>query len=436
VALSWVSELIPEALDAERLLGFNLEAPDPGAESGTYALEVRGWVLGKGVPVESVEIMHRGVCLWRVPPDIDRPELRESFPAAGDTGRAGFYVTLNALSVPTEFELVVRVALADKTRVRLARIRGGRSPLRSSFEPRLAPLLMTTLGRTGSTALMRMLDAHPDLVAFRPFEYEPRVATYWMGIFRALSEPASYLRQIAPTGPMDATWWLGRQTPLPRRIRDPELQNWLGVEAVDDLAGLCQSRIDALYQQVADRRDRAGAVYFAEKLRPDDVPAMMWELYPRVRELIVVRDFRDMVSSMFAFNEKRGIQGFRRDSAESDADYVLDMVRNSVGALARAWEERSDRAHVVRYEDVVLRPAETLAAILDYVELDASDDVIQAMVASLDSDTPEMEGHRTSESAEHSIGRWRQDLTADVKDACERALGPSLELFGYAPARR
>ena len=428
--------MISEPLDRAHIRGFNVEAPEAGAESGTNALEIRGWVLARDTRITSIEVMHRGVCLWRVAPDIERPELRDAFPEAEDTGTAGFYVTLNALSLPTEFQLVVRAALEDKTRVRLARIRGGRTPLRSSYAPRLAPLLMTTLGRTGSTALMRMLDAHPDLVAFRPFEYEPRVATYWMGVFRTLSEPASYLRQIAPTGPLDATWWVGRQTPLPRRIRDPDLQRWLGVEAIQELAGLCQSRIDALYQHIATSRGRSGASYFAEKLRPDDVPAMMWELYPRVRELIVVRDFRDMVSSMFAFNEKRGIQGFRRDRAESDSDYVLDNVRNSVGALARAWEERSDRSLVVRYEDIVLRPAETLATVLAYLEVEASDEVIEAMVARLTSDTPEMEGHRTSASPEHSIGRWQQDLTPELKEACERALGPALETFGYATAAK
>ena len=96
-----------------------------------------------------------------------------------------------------------------------------------------------------------MLAAHPEIVAYRPFEYEPRVATYWMGVFRALSDPASYRRQLAPTGTIDGAWWLGEQTPLPGPIRDPALDPWLDATAIGELAGVAQQRIERLYTEVA-----------------------------------------------------------------------------------------------------------------------------------------------------------------------------------------
>ena len=46
------------------------------------------------------------------------------------------------------------------------------------------------------------------------------------------------------------------------------------------------------------------------------------ELYPDSREVFLVRDFRDMVSSILAFNAKRGARGFGRAAAETDAGYV------------------------------------------------------------------------------------------------------------------
>ena len=38
--------------------------------------------------------------------------------------------------------------------------------------------------------------------------------------------------------------------------------------------------------------------------------ALTAELYPDAREVFLVRDFRDMVASIFAFNRKRGVRGF------------------------------------------------------------------------------------------------------------------------------
>jgi Sulfotransferase family len=294
--------------------------------------------------------------------------------------------------------------------------------------------MVTTLGRTGSTALVRLLQAHPEIVAYRPFQYEPRVASYWIGVLKGLGDPASYRRQITPAGTIDGTWWLGDSAPVPRKARDPGLDDWLGRGAIETLAEFCQGRIDALYERVAEGSGRPGASFFVEKFRPDSVSSLMWELYPRAREIVLARDFRDMVSSIIAFNAKRGFQGFRRGSFDSDADFVMDNVKNSAGALAAAWQERSEHAHLVRYEDLLRRPRETLDSVLEYLELDASADAIAAMLETLTDRAPLSEGHRTTPDPEASIGRWRKDLDSELQKACAEALGPALTSFGYDPA--
>jgi hypothetical protein len=379
-----------------------------------------------------VELIHERNCLRRVAADNNRPDLAVSHPDLPGIESSGFYASVSPLALEVEFELLVRAALEDKTRVPIGTIKGGRTPLRTSYEPRLQPLMITTLGRTGSNALTRVLDAHPQIVAFPPFRYEPRVGTYWMGILRALSEPASYRRQIESAGKLDALWWLGREGPVPRKAPDGELDRWLGIEGVAALASFCQSRIDALYGQVAHEAAKPQAVYFAEKFRADSAASLMRELYPEGRELIVVRDFRDMLSSMFAFNEKRGVEGFRRDRAASDVDYIKQNIGNSAWALANAWQRRSDQAHLVRYEDFVLRSRETLASVLDYLGLDSSEGTLDATLLAASQPDEAADAHRTADSPEASIGRWKRDLNDDQKGACEAALGPALETFGYS----
>jgi Sulfotransferase family len=425
-----ISDITIHETPEEELWGFHLDAPAPGAVSETYALDVRGWALGRRVPVTSVELVSRDRLLWRVRTTIERPELSETYPQAQGAGSAGFFAVVNSLNLSPQFEVLIRARLEDKSRVKLATVRGQRERLDSGFEPRIAPLMVTTLGRTGSTILMKVLATHPEVVAYRPFEHEPRVATYWLGVLSSLTDPVSYRRQINPAGTIDGTWWIGTEQPLPRRLKDPGLTRWLGEVSVREIAAFCQARIEGLYETVAAEQGTATPALFAEKFRPDGIPELMWELYPRLREVVLVRDFRDMVASMFAYNAKRGREGFRRDSAATDAEYVVDQIKSSVRGLATAWEARSERAHLIRYEDLVLDPEPTVAALLRYLELD--DSPASEMVATLFARGPETEWHRTTADPAASIGRWRRDLTPEARQACEQALASELQIFGYA----
>ena len=159
-----------------------------------------------------------------------------------------------------------------------------------------------------------------------------------------------------------------------------------------------------------------------EKYRADPVSELMLELYPSAREVMLVRDFRDMIASMFAYNEKRGRQGFRRDRASSDRDYILNDVGVKVAALADAWARRADTAHLLRYEDLVLRPEETVQALLAHLGLDAGPGAVEPMLGSLLARDSGSEGHRTVTDSRESIGRWRRDLSDEV-DGCLRG-GP------------
>jgi hypothetical protein len=418
--------------EPDALWGFGLDAPAAGRKYDTYSFDVLGWALGRRAPVRGLRLFDGDRLLWRVPPDVERPAVIEAHPEAAGQPRPGFFAVVNSLNLDRDFQVRAEVRLTDDTVVGLADIRGRRDALTSDFDPALDPVMVTTLGRTGSTILMKVLDTHPEVVAYRPFEHEPRVATYWMGVLRSLGDPASYRRQINPTGTLDGTWWTGTDLPLPRRVKDDALTRLMGVTAVRELAGFCQQRIDGLYSEVAADGGRSAPRFFAEKFRPDRIPELMWELYPQAREVILVRDFRDMVASMFAYNAKRGVEGFRRSEYADDADYVVQQIAGGVKGLAATWAARRDRAHLIRYEDLVLQPEPAVAALLSYLGLDHEGPAADAMVKSLTAREAETEGHRTTPDPRASIGRWRQDLTPAVRRACEQALAHELETFGYS----
>ena len=77
--------------DHAALWGFHLEAPEPRVESETYALDVRGWALGRSAPVTAVELKAGERLLWRIPLTLARPELVETYPQSGGADAAGFF---------------------------------------------------------------------------------------------------------------------------------------------------------------------------------------------------------------------------------------------------------------------------------------------------------------------------------------------------------
>ena len=70
-----------------------------------------------------------------------------------------------------------------------AAIRLRHQPVQSGFEPRLQPLMLTTMGRAGTTWTMRLLSEHPEIVVHRWHPYELRTARYWWHMLKTLSEP-------------------------------------------------------------------------------------------------------------------------------------------------------------------------------------------------------------------------------------------------------
>ena len=330
-----------------------------------------------------------------------------------------------------EFELLLDAVFADGSRTTLTRIRGRRSPLRTGFAPRLRPLMVTSLGRTGTTWLMRLLSQHPQIVSRRRYPYETRLARYWMQMVKILTEPADHDDSSHPDTIAEDCHWIGHNPFFTGELTDePPLGRWLGREYPERLARFCQESIEALYRLVAREQSQDQPQFFVEKHLPDHIPDLLNELYGDTREIILVRDFRDMVCSMLAFNRKRGYAAFGREATTSDAEFVSRLGRN-VDDLAKACARRQASALLLRYEDLLSDPIAVLTRILGYLGLDANGTVAEAMHSAASRGSSELAEHRTSRHATASIGRWRTELSREMQSACASAFAPWLRELGY-----
>jgi hypothetical protein len=131
---------------------------------------------------------------------------------------------------------------------------------------------------------------------------------------------------------------------------------------------------------------------------------------------------------MQAYNARKGSGDFGRDNAGSDEAWLAYLRQNFL-VLRAAWRDRGEPGSLLRYEDLVREPATTLLPLLTPLGLDAAPETVARLIAA--ADAPELRGHGTSGSPAASIGRWRTDLSPELRAAVQETFGDLLRDFGY-----
>jgi hypothetical protein len=428
-----ISEVTLPTERPDALLDFALGFPEAGSEHPFYAFPLQGWAVGRRSPAKAIDLLGGQRRLPRLSVSIERPDIADRWPRVSWAARCGFAAGLGVVHLPRRFRLELSLELDDGTRTSLGVIKGERQALPATSSARFQPLLLTTLGRSGSTWLTWLLGNHPQLMAYRSFHYEPRVAGYFTEMLRALTQPASYYQALR--GDIDSGgWWLGRNPNqgLPRYSTDPEIDAWLGVDYVESLIAFAAERTDALHLRMAEATGKTDAAYFVEKFPPIHfAQEMLWEIFPGTKEIFLVRDFRDVACSILDFSDKRGLSWYWMDGPASPSELIGERLADEVEHLLDRWAVRSERAFLVRYEDLIANPESVLSELFDYVGVDGSTQTVSRLLATtLDSGLARE--HMTSLTPGDSVGRWQKDLDPPLLAVCEEAFADALETFGYA----
>ena len=261
--------------------------------------------------------------------------------------------------------------------------------------------------------------------------YEVRVSNYWMRVLKVLGSPRLPGEKLTDDLFGNKSNTVG-SNPFTKDqfITGELLQKWLNSDYLEQLAIFCQSNIEDYYKNVATDQKQEQPKYFSEKIPPSTTQDVLWGLYPQAREIVLVRDFRDTVCSMLAFDKKRGFSGFGKKANKNDAQFVHEL-RSRVKQLQQNWIERKNQAYLVRYEDIALEPKKTLKGILEYLGVEYVSSDIDKMIARSNENTEEFNIHKTSDSTTSSIGRWKRDLSPSLKQICKESFGDVSDYFGY-----
>lgn len=281
-----------------------------------------------------------------------------------------------------------------------------------------APLLVTSTGRSGTTMLMSEFLRHPQIVVADSHPYEIKLISYYASAFRALVSEADRENSTHPdqmfTGPN--RYRIGHNpyfmSGLFGVIKNDERMAHLFERVIPSaLARDFRDFIDRYYQLVSEDQGKADARFFAEKCDIDEAAregARMF--YMPVREVVMVRDARDLLCSAKAF---------WKHSLE-DALRTLESTLPRLADISRAAGEDT---LIVRYEDLIRDPVETRRRMYQFIGID--------LPAAASSGDALFGVHGTSRDAAASVGRWQQDLEEAEIDRCEDLFADYLTCFGY-----
>ena len=145
----------------------------------------------------------------------------------------------------------------DGQRYRIGSITGRRAYPSPSFDPQLQALMLTSVGRTGTVLMMRMLAAHPSIVVHPAGRYEVWPARYWAHMLAVLSvrpTTASRRRRSASI----TTSGTSARTRSRRRARATATSaSGSGAAYVDRLASFCLRNVEDWYAIALATRARS-----------------------------------------------------------------------------------------------------------------------------------------------------------------------------------
>ncbi len=381
---------------------------------------VSGWAADSqppGSPAD-VAIVVDGVERIRLTPSLYRPGLKDL--CAGSTGHFGFSYRFNPqLPAFRENSVSVRFVANGQTLARGERLLPKASAHSAPPSRRgRVPVLVNGVGRSGSTLLMSRLSLHPEIVAARRHPYEIKLVSYYSAALRVLSATADRENSSDPDTMIHDHLHIG-YNPYNRPAfysiaRDQgSLQRFFEVEAPAMTGAAFRDIILHYYDTLATQNNEDRAEFFAEKISLDEVVRLgARALFGQIREIVLVRDPRDLLCSAKAFWRK------------TDED-AFETVAKATRTILDIRAEASQDVLLVRYEDLVLQCERTLD------EIGAFIGVSQPIRPDPDAETGMFKIHATSRTPQDLIYRWKADLSSDEVLRCDAEFPDFMQVFGY-----
>jgi hypothetical protein len=285
---------------------------------------VAGWAAETDSPdtVEEVLVYVNGKRAARIACDRPRPDLRDH----GGYGRGNHGFEWRA-SPPLPDYLLDRIVVRF-ARSGIAMPRGERA-----FVPEgLNAILVTAAGRSGTTLMMQRLSRSPLVCVAEAHPFEVRLISYWATAVRTLTGAADYERSMHPDR-LEGDGLKVGANPFSHVSFGHVFHHktfpdeYFELFVPEELNSVARTVIREYYSRVADDREKPAAQLFAEKNNNLDRKTRIFarRLFPDLREIVLVRDPRDLLCSQVAYFRRDPDTTLQQSMKVSQFDWALEV---------------------------------------------------------------------------------------------------------------
>ena len=283
-------------------------------------------------------------------------------------------------------------------------------------------------GRTGGTLFATMLDAHPGLKM--GYEIYPDRLCDKSEVGYKLSFVISMLEESRQG---DSLAWMKA---MPRenfrifcaRARrsglEPEciLEELLRFKKIGGNFGNMEGRLNFIDRLLDVQRLQAGKSFSGSKMRVD--PFVLHKRHPDTAYYMMLRDGRDVLDSRLK------VGNFQTSAEECARDWL-----KSLEEFEHFLDQSGVRGCLVRYEELVYKPEETLREVLSHSSLDFHQDMIaylEKYPALFNAPHGHLSVKRIAEGLnDRTIGRWKKGLNSKDLDTFMSIAGRAMKRYGY-----
>jgi hypothetical protein len=263
-------------------------------------------------------------------------------------------------------------------------------------EPQSGPIFVGGAGRSGTTLLRVILDAHPRICCGPELKMLPAICQLYQSV-------ASMRPQLEAYG-----------------------------DTLADVQASFRQLIDGL---TANFRRSSGKPRWAEKSPHNAVcMAALGSIYPDAQFIHVIRDGRDVACSLVTMDWTEGSGGAKLDyikNIASAAGYWRDLIGMVRQQAAQPVLVR--RLIEVRYEALVADTEGTMREVLAFLGEAWDPAVLEAHKKDRSHEPRESSTAQATKPVYNSaIGRWKKDMSPGDKAAFKAQAGPLLKQLGYA----
>ncbi len=437
-------EMLP---DPEHRFSLYAELLDFDVDGDTFnALCVTGWGTFDGAPVR------RAAAVWRnemiattdcySDPEtmpVVRPAFGKAWKWIADDAPVFFILRIPRFRLPRDgavtLHLDCRRSDGEYRWVPAARLSGALAPRLTAQPTGPIPVLIPSVGRSGTTLLMRCLAAHPDVVVVGDYPYEFRQASYLWRAFDILAAPADHDNSLHPVGLGELSAPLIGQNPYATRpfqkvSQAPSIAEWQTEAFPQSLAQFVRQSVASFVSTAARDYKKPTAKFFAEKMPPSPLIHVVRNLDERTKIIFVLRDLRDIALSMRSFSGWKTSMPSLNGSEDITVEWVTGLC-NFVDILMDYRDAYQDSSTLLRYEDLMANPETALSGIFDYLGVANDTGLTRAIVKSALKSTDFDAQHITSASPAASVERWKTALPAAIQAVFEQSASRVLERSGY-----